>query len=83
MPPPFELVERTRHTKAGWRLRDLDRLYVGFGFERVEGARHTLYVHPSYPELRATVTRSDPPPIGYVVHATRLAVCPVNESWSA
>lgn len=53
-------------------MRDLDRLYLGFGFERVEGGKHVLYIHPKYHDLRATVTRSTSIPKGYVSHAVQL-----------
>lgn len=61
-----------RRSKAGWKQSDLDRLYIGFGFDRVQGAKHTLYAHPEYGDLRTTVTRSRELPIGYIVEAIRL-----------
>jgi len=67
-----KLYQRMRRTKAGWKPSDLDRLYRGFGFEVVQGAKHTLYIHPEFPNLRATVTRSRSLPVGYVEHALRL-----------
>jgi len=62
-----------RRSRAGWHHRDLDRLYTGFGFECDEGAKHSLYIHPKYLDLRATVTRSpgELPP-GYATTAVRL-----------
>jgi hypothetical protein len=66
------LYQRMRRTKAGWRPSDLDRLYRGFGFEVVEGAKHTLYIHPQFPNLRATVTRSRSLAVGYIEHALEL-----------
>jgi hypothetical protein len=67
-----KLYQRMRRTKAGWRPSDLDRLYRGFGFEVVEGAKHTLYIHPEFPNLRATVTRSRSLAVGYIEHALQL-----------
>jgi hypothetical protein len=60
-----------RRSKGGWRLNDLDTLYRGFGFDRKEGGKHCLFVHPVFPDLRATVTRSSTIPVGYVTHAVR------------
>ena len=67
-----KLYQRMRRTKAGWRPSDLDRLYRGFGFEVVQGAKHTLYIHPEFPNLRATVTRSRSLAVGYIEHALQL-----------
>ena len=72
MAPPYDLLDRMRRSKTGWRARDLERLYVGFGFRLTEGAKHTLYRHPKHKELRATVKWADPIPTGYVVTAVRL-----------
>lgn len=69
--PPADLLERMRRSKAGWRLRDLDELYRGFGFEAIEGGKHRLYIHPDFADLRATVTRGSVIPIGYVAAAVR------------
>ncbi len=67
-----KLYQRMRRTKAGWRPSDLDRLYRGFGFEVVQGAKHTLYIHPEFPNLRATVTRSRSLAVGYIEYALQL-----------
>jgi hypothetical protein len=67
-----KLYQRMRRTKAGWKPSDLDRLYRGFGFEVREGAKHTLYIHPEFPNLRATVTRSPSLAVGYIEHALEL-----------
>jgi hypothetical protein len=67
-----KLYQRMRRTKAGWKPSDLDRLYRGFGFEVREGAKHTLYIHPEFPNLRATVTRSRSLAVGYIEHALQL-----------
>ncbi len=73
MPSIERLLERMRRSKAGWSFADLEKLYVGLGFEVREGGKHRLYIHPKYPELRATVTRSRSLAKGYVEHALQLA----------
>jgi hypothetical protein len=73
MPSVERLLERMRRSKAGWTSADLERLYVGLGFEVREGGKHRVYIHPKYPELRATVTRSHSLAKGYVEHALHLA----------
>jgi len=72
MPRPDSLLDRMRRSQDNWHIRGLDRLFTGFGFQRIEGGRHTMFIHPEYPQLRATITRSDPPPKGYVRDAVRL-----------
>jgi len=67
-----KLLERMCASKTGWRPDDLDDLYKGFGFEVHEGRRHTMYIHPKYPELRATVSRHRSLAIGYIQHAIKL-----------
>lgn len=67
-----KLYQRMRRTKAGWKPSDLDRLYRGFGFEVREGAKHILYIHREFPNLRATVTRSRSLAVGYIEHALEL-----------
>ena len=66
-------LSRMRRSKAGWTFEDLERLYVGLGFEIREGGKHRLYVHPRFPQLRATVTRSRSLAKGYIEHALNLA----------
>lgn len=72
MARPYDLLERMRRSKSGWKERDLDRLYTGFGFEREEGSKHILYVHSTYPWLRATVSRSSHLKIAYFTKAVQL-----------
>jgi len=55
-----KLREKMRRSSAGWRLRELHRLYRSYGFHRREGSKHVIYHHPAYPQLRATVARHDP-----------------------
>lgn len=73
MPSVEHLLERMRRSKAGWGFVDLENLYVGLGFEVREGGKHRVYIHPKFPELRATVTRSRSLAKGYIEHALRLA----------
>jgi hypothetical protein len=69
---PAALLERMRLSKAGWRLDDLTTLYLGYGFEMIEGGKHRLFIHPEHRDLRATVTRARDLPKGYVSCAVRL-----------
>ncbi len=73
MPSVEDLLERMRHSKAGWTSADLEKLYVGLGFEVREGGKHRMYIHPKFPQLRATVTRSRSLAKGYIEHALHLA----------
>lgn len=66
------MLEKMRNTKAGWGPDDLHALYIGFGFEFREGRGHTIYIHPKYPELRATVARHRSLAIGYIQTAISL-----------
>ncbi len=53
MPPEaLKLLERMRRSKAGWKRKDLDTLYKGFGFTIRHGANHDMVSHPDYPQLR-------------------------------
>ena len=67
-----KLYERAKRTKAGWRFEEVRRLYLGFGFEEKQGGKHTLFIHPRYPQLVATVTRKRTLAMGYVDKAVRL-----------
>lgn len=67
-----KLLARMKRTKAGWTHKDLDTLYRGFGFEVEEDGPHSMYIHSTYPQLRASVTRSHTVAIGYVQHALKL-----------
>lgn len=67
-----KLLERMRRSKAGWKFNDLDNLYTKFGFEKHEGSKHTMYIHPEFPELRATVARHKSLPAGYIQFAIKL-----------
>ncbi|CAN5812510.1 hypothetical protein BH23GEM7_BH23GEM7_14200 [soil metagenome] len=67
------LLARMMRSKAGWGQADLERLYLSFGFDKREGGKHSVYVHPADPrQLRATVARHTSLPTGYVQTAIRL-----------
>jgi hypothetical protein len=67
-----KLLDRMRQTKQGWGPDDLHTLYRGFGFWCREGPKHRVYIHAEHPELRATVARHNPLPLGYVQRAIAL-----------
>ncbi|MFA5092356.1 MAG: hypothetical protein WC543_00165 [Candidatus Omnitrophota bacterium] len=67
-----KLLERMRCSKSGWRFTDLEKLYSKYGFEKKEGGKHALFLHPDFPELRATVTRHNSLPLGYIQFAVKL-----------
>jgi len=52
-----KLLERMRRSQSGWKYRDLEILFKGFGFEIRQGANHAILTHPDYPELRYTLPR--------------------------
>lgn len=72
MPTAEELLERMRKNRFGWGADDLRKVYLAYGFEEEQGAKHTLYIHPDYPELRATVGRHRSLAPGYATTALRL-----------
>lgn len=67
-----KLLSRMRASKSGWGEKDLESLYVGFGFQYQEGGKHRLYSHPKYPELYATVGRHKSLAKGYISTAVKL-----------
>ena len=71
MNPAEKILVRMRGTKHGWGYEDLKHLYLGFGFEIDEGGKHALFIHPKYPQLRATVGRHRSLAVGYVQYAIR------------
>lgn len=72
MPRPEDLLEQMRISKSGWSANDLHRLYEGYGFNSREGSKHTIYNHPSYPILRATVARHNKIAVGYIQKAVKI-----------
>jgi hypothetical protein len=67
-----KLLERMRQSKAGWKKRDLETLYEGFGFVIDHGRNHDIVKHPEFSELRATLPRHNYLATGYVVQAIKL-----------
>jgi len=72
MPHEDKLLEKMRRSKSGWTFIDLEKLYLGFGFEKHEKSKHTFYMHPIFKHLTASVTRHRSLPIGYIQHALKL-----------
>ena len=70
----MELLEQMRRRRSGWGEEDFDRLYRRFGFREITRPRapHRVYVHPEFPDLRATVGRHRSLAIGYATTAVRL-----------
>ena len=66
-----KILNQLRATKNGWGEDDLRKLYVGFGFEEY-GNKHAVFVHPDYPQLRATVGRHRSLATGYAAYAVKL-----------
>ena len=67
-----KLLTRIRRTPFGWGQEDLRRLYVAYGFEVREGARHLVVRHPDYRDLVTTVARHDQLPPAYARTAVHL-----------
>ena len=67
------LLARMLRSKSGWGPKDLERLYLSYGFEKREGAKHTVYSHKADPlHLRTTVARHSTLPTGYIQTDIRL-----------
>lgn len=69
-----DLLEQMRRRRSGWGENDFNRLYRSFGFREITRPRapHRVYVHPAYPDLRATVGRHRSLAKGYATTAIRL-----------
>ena len=68
-----KLLARMMRSKSGWAPQDLERLYLSYGFDKREGAKHTVYTHRlDLFNLRATVARHSTLPKGYIQEAIRL-----------
>jgi hypothetical protein len=73
MPSKAEkLLERMRYTKSGWKRRDLDSLYEGFGFVITAGRSHDIVRHPRFKQLRTTLPRHNQIAIPYVAYAIKM-----------
>lgn len=67
-----KILEGMRRTKAGWKPRDFETLYTGFGFESIDLGKHTKYRHAAHPRLWTTVKRADPLSKAYAEDAVKL-----------
>jgi len=67
-----KLLGKMRRSQAGYTPKDIERLLKSCGFKKIEGGSHTLYRHPDFPELAATIPRH--PEVGtiYVKQAVEL-----------
>ena len=72
MDPAERLLARIRRTPFGWGQDDLRRLYLAYGFELREGARHLVVRHPDHCDLVTTVARHSELPPAYARTAIRL-----------
>ena len=68
----LRLLERARRSLSNWRRRELDEMYLGFGFEIRSGAKHDVVKHPKYPQLRTTLPRHGSLAKGYITYAISL-----------
>ena len=67
-----KLLERMRQSAANWTRNDLEKLYLGFGFEIRHGSNHDIIKHPEHPQLRTTLPRHRSLAKAYVRTAVRL-----------
>lgn len=51
-----KLLEKMRRTKSGWGRKDFSRLFLGYGFTKKEGKKHTIYLHEKH-KLTISVPR--------------------------
>lgn len=72
MDPADKLLDRLRRTPFGWRHDDVRRLYVAYGFEVRQGARHLVVRHLEYRDLVTTLARHGELPPAYARTAVRL-----------
>jgi hypothetical protein len=70
----IELLEQMRRRRSDWGEDDFDRLYRSFGFREITRPRapHRVYIHPEFPDLRATIGRHRSLAKGYATTAVRL-----------
>lgn len=61
-----------RQSSSNWKRKDLDQLYLAFGFEIRHGSKHDIAKHPKYPDLRATLGRHTSLAKGYITTAIKL-----------
>ena len=51
------LLERMKDNSAGWHPQDFHTLYLGFGFTIRNGAKHDIFIHPDFPQIRDSIPR--------------------------
>jgi hypothetical protein len=68
----LKLLDRMRQSKSGWKPRDLQSLYISYGFLISHGASHDIIKHSKYPQLRTTLPRHNEIAKIYVDIAIRL-----------
>ena len=67
------LLAVMKQSKNGWKYRDVETVYLYYGFEKIDGKNHALFVHPKFPDLRGTVARHPGDlAIGYIQHAIKM-----------
>lgn len=62
----WAILAKMQRTKAGFKPKDFEALYVGFGFDYVDKGGHRKYFHPKYPDLVSPVGRHGKLTAGYV-----------------
>ncbi len=73
MPPPRDdLLDRARRAPGNFSLRDLERLYLSYGFVITRHTRHSFATHPVLKFMRGTIPNHKPFSPGYVRDAVKL-----------
>ncbi len=67
-----KLRAKMQASPDGWTADDLKRLYVAYGFVYREGAKHRVFKHPKYQNLRQVAIREGKAPAAYVEDALKL-----------
>jgi hypothetical protein len=67
-----KLLEKMRGSKNSWKRKDLDSLFLGFGFIIRNGNKHDIVTHPDFPQLRTSLPRHTYLAKGYVEFAVAL-----------
>ena len=52
-----KLCERMRSSLSGWKQKDFERLFEGFGLKWREGKKHRIYYHPTFSDLWMSIPR--------------------------
>ena len=71
MPSAEKLLEEMRRKRDGYGPDDFEKVYTAHGFEKREGGNHTIYRHPDFPTIRASVGRHPVLTPGYAVDAVK------------